>query len=139
MSRSSLGGLLLALGLVALGLFSFVLDLPSGLSFAATFFLGVLPTVGGLALIWAGWRSSGIQKDPEAARLAGVRDQIVWRAVALGGRITAVEAAAHGGLNPPDAERILMSLVADGRAQVEAGESGDIVYRIDSPVPGAAV
>jgi cadmium resistance protein CadD (predicted permease) len=133
-TRTSLGGLLLALGLVMLWLFTFVVSLPSGLEFIASLTLGVVPAVAGVALLWAGWRSSGKSGDPEAIRVAGVKEQIVWRAVAQGGRITAAEAAAHVGQPEMQIEHALMSLVAEGRAAAEPGAGGEIVYRIDSPL-----
>lgn len=120
-----------------LGLFTVVVDLPGGVDFAATFVLGVVPAVVGVALLWGGYRSSSRPQDPEAERLASIRDQIVWRATAQGGRIAAAEAAAHVGLTELEVEHALMPLVSDGRATVEAGESGSIVYRIESPLAGA--
>jgi hypothetical protein len=131
-SRTSLGGLLLLLGLVLLWLFTFVVNLPGGLDFVAIFALGILPAVAGAATLWSGWRKSG--KSPESERLSGVKDQIIWRAMATGGRITAGEAAAHAGLPEMEVELALMSLVSEGRASAEAGEGGQIVYQIVSPV-----
>lgn len=133
---SSYGGLLLVLGLVMLGLFTFAVDLPSGLDFIAILVLGIVPAVVGLALIWARWRRPGRASDPEAQRLAGLKEQIIWRAVARGGEITVTEASAHSGVSATDAEHALMVLVAEGRARVEPGSGGEIVYRIDSPLPG---
>ncbi len=60
-----------------------------------------------------------------------IKEQIIWRAMAQGGRITAAEAASHGGRSPLDVERALLSLVAEGRAQVEVGEEEGIVYLVD--------
>ena len=137
MSRSYWGALLLVLGLVMLWLFGFVVDLPGGLDFVASFVLGIVPVVVGVAMLWADYRSSSRRRDPEAERLAGIKDQIVWRAMAQGGRITAADAAAHAGLTELEAEHGLMSLVSDGQAIVEPGESGNIVYRIESPLAGA--
>jgi cadmium resistance protein CadD (predicted permease) len=131
-SKTSLGGLLLTLGLVMLTLFWFVVSLPSGLDFIATFTLGVIPAVVGAAMLWAGWRGAG-KGDPEQERLASLKDQIIWRALAQDGRITAAEAAAHSGLPEMEVELALMSLVADGRASAEPGD-GAIVYRIESAV-----
>ena len=138
MSKTAKGGLLLALGLVIVAGSIFVLDLPSGLRISVTFLFGIVPAVIGAAMIWSGYRSTAKDRDPESARLAGIKEQIVWRAVAQGGRITAAEAAAHAGLAPMEAEHALMTLVSEGRAAVEPGEEGDIVYRIDSPVGGVA-
>ncbi len=132
MSKTSLGGLLLTLGLVMLTLFWFVVSLPSGLDFIAIFTLGVVPAVVGAAMFWAGWRGPG-KSDPEQERLDSLKDQIVWRALAQDGRITAAEAAAHSGLPEMEVELALMSLVADGRATAQPGD-GAIVYRIESAV-----
>ncbi len=129
-----MGGLLLVVGLVMLGVFTFLVDLPSGLGFLASFVLGVVPAVVGAAILWGDWRTSAKSKSPEAKRQAEIKDQIVWRALAQGGRITSAEAAAQAGLEPLEVEHALLSLVSEGRAEVEAGESGDIIYRIDSPV-----
>ncbi len=128
-----MGGLLLALGLVMLWLFTFVVSLPSGLDFIAVFALGVIPLVAGIAMLWAGWRKSS-KSDPESERLSGIKDQIVWRAMAQGGRITAAEAAAQVGLPEMEVGLALMSLLSEGRASAEAGEAGQIVYRVESPV-----
>jgi hypothetical protein len=125
--------LLLLLGLVMLWLFTFVVSLPSGLDFIAIFALGIIPSVAGAAALWSGWRTSG-KSDPEFERLSSIKDQIIWRAMALGGRITADEAAAHAGLPEMEVELVLMSLVSEGRASAEAGEGGRIVYQIVSPV-----
>ncbi len=138
MSKTAKGGLLLALGLAITAGSIFVLDLPSSLRISATFLFGIVPTVVGAAMLWSDYRSTAKDRDPEFARLAGIKEQIVWRAVAQGGRITAAEAAAHGGLAPMEAEHALMSLVSEGRAAVEPGEEGDIVFRIDSPVGDVA-
>jgi hypothetical protein len=116
-----------------LWLFTFVVSLPSGLDFIAIFALGIIPVVAGSATLWSGWRKSG-KRDPESERLTGVKDQIVWRAMAQGGRITVAEAATHAGLPEMEVELALMSLVADGRASAEAGEAGEIVYQVVAPV-----
>lgn len=129
MTRTSFGGLLLALGLVMLWLFTFVVGLPSGLEFTASLTLGVVPAVVGAAILWAGWR--GKRRDASSEQSSAVKDQIVWRAVAQDGRITAAEAATHIGLPEPQIEQALMSLVAEGRAAVEPGADGEIVYQID--------
>ena len=117
-----------------LGLFTFVVSLPGGLDFIAMFLLGVVPAVVGAAVLWAGLRSRGQDGDAESQRLAGIKEQIVWRAMAQGGRITAAEAAAHAGLPEMEVEFALMSLVSEGRASAEAGEAGHILYHVASPV-----
>ncbi len=132
MSKTSLGGLLLTFGLVMLTLFWFVVSLPSGLDFIAIFTLGVVPAVVGAAMLWAGWRAAG-KRDPEQERLDSLKDQIIWRALAQDGTITAAQAADHSGLPEMEVELALMSLVADGRATAEPGD-GAIVYRIESAV-----
>lgn len=130
-----MGGLLLALGLVMLGLFSFAVDLPSGLDFVILLVLGIIPAVIGLALLSAGRRRSQ-KSDPDAQRFEGLKEQIVWRAIARGGEITPAEVVEHTGASPADAEYALMLLVAEGRAQVEPGAAGEVVYRIESSFVG---
>ena len=120
------------------GLFTFAVDLPSGPSFAAIFVLGLIPAAVGLGLLWSSWRSPGRSSDPNAERIASLKEQVVWRAMARGGEITAAEAAAHTGMESRDAEYALMLLVSEGRARVEPGPTGEIVYHIDSPLPGDA-
>ena len=132
MSRSVLGGVILVIGLGMLGLFTFGLRLPGGLQFGANFLFGVIPTVVGAALLWSGWRSSSKRQDPETVRFSAVQDQIIWRAVAMGGRITSPEAAEHTGLPAAEVEQALMSLLSSGRARVEPGESGEIDYLVDT-------
>ena len=132
MSKSLLGGLLLVMGLAMLGLFTFGISLPEGLGFVANFVLGVVPAVVGAALVWAGFRGSVQRRDPEAERLNMIKDQVVWRAMAQGGRITASEVASHGNVPPLEAEHALMTLVAEGRAFVESADSG-VVYRVEVP------
>ncbi len=119
-----------------LGLFTFAVDLPGGVEFLASFALGVIPAVVGAAILWAGWRAASAKRDPALERLAGAKDQIIWRALAQGGRITAAEAAPIVGLPELEVEHALMSLVSEGRATAEAGDSGGIVYRIESPISG---
>ncbi len=119
-----------------LWLLTFVVSLPSGLDFIALLVLGVLPAVVGAALLWAGYRGKKKSHSPEAERLSSVKDQIVWRAIAQGGRITAADAATHYGLTEVEVEHALMSLVAEGKAAAEPGSAGGIVYRIDSPHAG---
>ena len=121
-----------------LGLFTFAVDLPSGLEFIAILILGIGPVVGGLAIIWSRWRRPEKASDPNAQRLAGLKEQIIWRAVARGGQITVAEASTHAGVPPREAEHALMILVSEGRASVEPGGAGEIIYRIDSPLPGGA-
>lgn len=138
MSKGVIGGILTLFGLVMLVVFGFVLNLPEGLSFTASFLLGVVPAVGGVAMLWANMRGSTKRRDPEVERLNAIKDQIVWRALALGGRITAAQAADQGDLAPMDAEHALMSLVSEGRAAVEPGEAGEIVYRVEMPGSAAS-
>jgi hypothetical protein len=128
--------LLLAVGLTFVVLFTFVVSTPGGLKFALIFLFGVVPAVVGAAMLWHGYRSSAKSRDPEAQRVAGLMEQIVWRAVATGGRTTTSEAAAHTGRPQTEVEFALMTLVSEGLAAVEPSESGEIVYRIDSPVLG---
>lgn len=115
-------------------LLTFVVSLPSSLQITATFLLGVVPFFVGAAMIWHGYRSGSRSQNPEEARLAGIKEQIFWKAIAQEGRITAAEAAAHAGLSATDVERALLSLVAEGRAVVEPAQSGDVVYRVQSPL-----
>jgi hypothetical protein len=131
-----LGGLLLVLGLVVVLVCVAFSSLPESLRIVIAFALGVVPIVVGAAVLWSGMRSAARRHDPEAERLAATKDQLVWRAMAQGGRITAAQASAHSGLAPAEAELALMALVAEGQATVEPGDQGDIVYRIDSPVGG---
>ncbi len=137
MSKTSLGALFLIVGLVMLALLTFIVSLPSGLQITATFVLGVVPFFVGSAMVWYGYRSGSKGKDPGDALLAGIKEQIFWKAMAQEGRITAAEAAAHAGLPPMDVEQALMSLVSEGRAVVEPSKTGDIVYRIQSPLGDA--
>ncbi len=129
-----MGGLLLFLGLASTVLLTSVVDLPREVSFALAFAFGILPATLGAAIAWSGWRAAQAGRARSADRLADVKEQIVWRAIAQGGRITAAEAAAQSGLPETQIEHALIALVADGRAAVEPGAEGTIVYRIDSPV-----
>ena len=125
-----MGGLVVALGVVMLWLFTFVVDLSSGMAFLAIFLLGVVPIVAGIAIL----RASRKRDSSDDGRMATIKDQIVWRAMAQGGRITASEATQHAGVPQTEVEYALMALVSDGRAAAEPGEAGEIVYRIESPV-----
>lgn len=82
-------------------------------------------------LVWSRRRRES-DDESESGEQRLIREQIIWRALAQGGKITVAEAAAHGGQAPFDVERALMALVAEGKARAEAGEEGDIVYYIDS-------
>lgn len=130
MSRSALGGLLVVVGVVMLLLFTFVVNLGGGTAFLVVFILGVVPTVTGFAVLRASRKRGKSGHD----KLGMVKDQVVWRAIAQGGRITAAEAALHAGVPQPEVEFALMALVSDGRAAAEPGEAGEIVYRIESPL-----
>ena len=136
MNTKSWGNLLLVFGALMLALFTFAFDLPQGLDFGANFVLGIVPVATGLALLWWNWRSR--RADQANSGIGAIRDQIIWRAVALGGSITSAEAAAHCGLPEPMVEHVLMSLVSEGRADAEPGDGGGIVYRIESPVAGTS-
>lgn len=117
-----------------LALLATLVRLPTGLQFIAYFLFVVIPLAVGAALVWAGLRGSSARASPEEKRLAGLKDQIVWRALAKDGQITVSEAVAELQLEPGEAERALMALVADGRAGVEPQKSGEVVYRIESVV-----
>lgn len=126
--------MLLVFGAVMLALFTFAVDLSDGLEFGANLVLGIVPLATGFALLWSNWR--GRRASDGDSMTSGIREQIIWRAVAMGGRITAMEAAAHCGLPEPEVEQVLLSLVSEGRADAEPGDGGGIVYRIESPVAG---
>ena len=125
-----MGGLLVVVGVVMLLLFTFAVNLEGGTAFLAIFVLGVVPTVTGFAVL----RASRKRAKPQHDKLRAIKDQVVWRALAQGGRITAAEAALHAGAPRPEVELALMGLVSDGRALAEPGEAGEIVYRIESPL-----
>ncbi|MGD8866339.1 MAG: hypothetical protein PVI01_01890 [Gemmatimonadales bacterium] len=125
-----MGGLLVVVGVVMLLLFTFVVNLQGGTAFLAIFILGVVPTVTGFAVL----RASRKRAKPQHDKLNAIKDQLIWRAVAQGGRITAAEAALQAGVPQLEVEFALMALVSDGRAMAEPGEAGEIVYRIDSPL-----
>jgi hypothetical protein len=125
-----LGGLLVVVGVVMLLLFTFVVNLRGGTAFLAVFILGVVPTVTGFAFLRASRKRGKSGHD----KLGTIKDQVVWRALAQGGRITAAEAALHAGVPQPEVEFALMALISDGRAVAEPGEAGEIVYRIESPL-----
>jgi hypothetical protein len=133
-SKTSLGALFLIMGLVMLALLTFIVSLPSGLQITAVFLLGVVPFFVGSAMMWYGYRSGSRGKDSGEARLVGIKEQIFWKAMAQEGRITAAEAAAHAGQPLMEVEHALMSLVSEGSAVVEPSESGDVVYRVQSPL-----
>jgi hypothetical protein len=96
--------------------------------------MGLAIVVIGGAIVWALFRRSTVsRRDPEAERIDSLKDQIIWRAVGQGNRITAAEAAAQSGVTPGEAEMALMALVSEGRAAAEASESGAVVYRVDAP------
>lgn len=95
------------------------------LSLAAVFLLVLVVIV--VMKMRRGKKSKGSEGDLQEE----IKEQIIWRALAQGGRITAAEAASHGGRSPLDVERALLSLVAEGRAQAEAGEEREIVYLVD--------
>lgn len=124
---------------LAVIVFTIIVRLPETLRFAVSFLLGIVPIVVGAAMLWSGYRSKSKRQDPESVRLEGIKEQIIWRAIAQQGRITAAEAAAHAGLPPMEAEHALMLLVSEGRAAVEPSESGEIVYRIDSPLGSSSM
>lgn len=83
-------------------------------------------------LLWSRRRRKRPGEDAVSQDQRLIREQIIWRAVAQGGKITVADAAAHGGQPPLEVERVLMTLVAEGRARAEAGENGEIVYYVDS-------
>lgn len=111
-------------------LFTFVVNLRGGAAFLAIFVLGVVPAVAGFAVL----RASRKRGKSEHDNLGTIKDQVVWRAIAQGGRITAAEAALHAGVPQPEVEFALMALISDGRAVAEPGEAGEIVYHIESPL-----
>lgn len=137
MSRSFIGGVLVVFGLVVLAVSAFAVRVPGSLKFLTNFLLVVLPIVSGSAMLWVGWRRSAKRRDPEAARQAEIKDRIVWKAAAQGGRIKEAEAIAHGGAPRTEVEHALIALVSEGRAAIEAGEEGEVVYRVDLPGAGA--
>jgi hypothetical protein len=108
-----------------------------GLALMGYLLLGLAIVVIGGAILLALFRRSTVKRDPEAERIDSLKDQIIWRALAQGNRVTAAEVAAETGLSEADAELALMALVSEGRAVAEPGESGGIVYRVDSPAAGA--
>ena len=116
-----------------LGSLSFVQSSSGGLALIGYLLLGVAILVFGGAILLALFRRTVKSKDPEAERLDNVKDQIVWRAMGQGNRITAAEVAGQTGMTEGDAELALMALVSEGRAVAEADESGSIVYRIGAP------
>ena len=83
-------------------------------------------------LLWSRRRRAKSGEHDQSQDQQLIREQIIWRAVAQGGKITVAEAVTHGGQPPMEVERVLMTLVAEGRARAEAGENGEIVYFVDS-------
>lgn len=127
--------MILFAGLLMLALLATVVPLPEGLKFIVYFLFVIAPMAVGMALIWAGWRASA-GSSPEEQERAKIKDQIIWRALAKGGQITVAEVADMVDLLPSDAELVLMSLVAEGRAAAEPKGPGEVVYRIDSAIAG---
>lgn len=120
-----------------LGTLYAVQDSSGGLALMGYLLLGLAIVVIGGAISLALFRRSAVsRRDPEAERIHSLKDQIIWRALGQGNRITAAEAAAQSGSSELDAEMALMALVSEGRAVAEASESGGIVYRIDAPAGG---
>lgn len=103
---------------------------PSGWSYLAGFMLLLI----GAGLLLVGWRRHrrAQSSDPEEGRLEEIKNQVIWRSMAQGGRVTASEVAAQGGLPLPEVERALLSLVAEGRAEAEPGDGGQIFYRVEA-------
>ncbi len=127
--------MMLVAGFLTLALLAAVVSLPAGLKFIAYFLFAITPIALGVALIWTGWRGSA-GSSPEVQEKANIKDQIIWRALAKGGHITVSEVADMVDLLPSDAELVLMSLVAEGRAVAEPKDSGEVVYRIESLIAG---
>ncbi len=127
--------MMLVAGFLTLALLAAVVSLPAGLKFIAYFLFAITPIALGVALIWTGWRGSA-GSSPEVQEKANIKDQIIWRALAKGGHITVSEVADMVDLLPSDAELVLMSLVAEGRAAAELDDSGEVVYRIESLIAG---
>ena len=134
-SKTAIGGIILVAGLLTLALLATVAPLPAGLKFIAYFLFAIAPIAVGVALIWTGWRGSA-GSSPEVQEKANIKDQIIWQALAKGGHITVSEVADLVDLLPSDAELVLMSLVAEGRAAAEPKDSGEVVYRIESVIAG---
>ncbi len=108
-----------------------------GLALIGYLLLGLALVVIGGAILMALFRRSVRRSEPEAERFGNVKDQIIWRTMAGGSRVTAAEVAAQSGLSEADAELALMALVSEGRAVAEASEAG-VVYRIESSATGSA-
>jgi hypothetical protein len=120
-----------------LGTWYVVQDSSGGLALMGYLLMGLAIVVIGGAILMALFRRSAVsRRDPEAERIDSLKDQIIWRALGQGNRITAAEAAAQSGLTEGDAEMALMALVSEGRAVAEPSESGGIVYRVDAPAAG---
>lgn len=121
-----------------LGTLNVVQGSSGGLALIGYLLLGLaIVIIGGAVLLALFRRFTVKRRDPEAERIDNLKDQIIWRALAEGIQITATEVAAQSGVTEADAELALMALVSDGRAVVEPGESGGVVYRIDTPLTGA--
>lgn len=119
-----------------LGTLYVVQDSSGGLALMGYLLLGLAIVIIGGAILLALFRRSAVsRRDPEAERIDSLKDQIIWRALGQGNRITAAEAAAQSGSSEGDAEMALMALVSEGRAVAEPGESGGVVYRVDAPAP----
>lgn len=103
---------------------------PSGWSYLVGFMLLLI----GAGLLLVGWRRhrNAGSSGPEEDRLQEIQNQVIWRSMAQGGRITATEVATQAGLPLPEVERALLSLVAEGRAEAEPGDGGQVVYRIEA-------
>lgn len=111
----------------------YVVQGSGGLALMGYLLLGLAIVVIGGAILWALFRRSTVsRRDPEAERIDSLKDQIIWRAIGQGNRITAAEAAAQSGVTEGEAEMALLALVSEGRAAAEPGESGGVVYRVDA-------
>ncbi|UCC73605.1 MAG: hypothetical protein JSV86_03305 [Gemmatimonadota bacterium] len=122
-----------------LGTLHVVQSSSGGLALMGYLLLGLaIVIIGGAVLLALFRRSAVTRRDPEAERLDNLKDQIIWRALGQGTRVTAAEVAAQSGLTEADAELALMALVSEGRAVAEPGESGGVIYRIGSAAAGGS-